>query len=57
MRLNVTQKQYRKIADIIKQSNDKKELVDRLIYYFEEDNPDFDIYKFKEACCYSNIGR
>lgn len=26
-------------------------------HFDEEDNPDFDIYKFKEACCYSNIRR
>lgn len=48
-------KQYRKIAEILVFSNSKKDFIDNLIDFFKEDNPAFDAYRFKEACCYNNL--
>lgn len=48
-------KQYKKIAEILVYSKNKKDFIDNLMEFFKKDNPDFDIYRFKEACCYDNL--
>ena len=51
----LSKKYYRKIAEILLYSKNKKDIIDGLIRYFASDNPMFDVYRFKEACCYDNL--
>lgn len=46
----LTRKYYRMIANAIKSSNSKDELIDRLCDEFKSDNYNFDKYTFKDAC-------
>lgn len=51
----LSKKYYRKIAEILLCSKNKKDIIDGLIRYFVLDNPMFDVDRFKEACCYKNL--
>lgn len=51
----LSKKYYNKIANLITISKTKKNLIDNIIEFFAEDNPSFDTYRFKEACCYKNL--
>ena len=51
----LSKKYYNKIANLITVSKTKKNLIDNIIEFFAEDNPSFDTYRFKEACCYKNL--
>jgi len=43
-----TRQHYKAIAEIIALSNDKRQILERLILYLKNDNPRFDAYKFRE---------
>jgi hypothetical protein len=45
----IHRKDYKRIAEIIKESESKEELIGLLISYFKQDNLLFDENKFKEA--------
>lgn len=46
----LTRKYYTMIANAIKTSNDKQELIDNLCREFKQDNSNFDSYRFENAC-------
>ena len=45
----MTKKHYKRIAEIIKNSNIDEETLTQFIIYFKEDNPNFNEVKFREA--------
>ena len=45
----LSRKYYNMLAKLIKESNSKLELVNKLCDELQEDNPYFDRYRFKEA--------
>ena len=46
----LTKKYYKQIAEVIKQSENKKEIINGLSKLFYEYNTKFDIIRFKKAC-------
>jgi len=46
--MNWTKKHFEQIAEVLKESETKKEIFARLCEVFEADNPKFDIEKFKK---------
>ena len=45
----LSRKYYSLIASVIKESETKDELIEKLCREFRADNPNFDTYRFKEA--------
>jgi len=43
---------YKVLAQIIRKSNSKAEIIQRLIEYFQRDNPLFDRERFLKACSF-----
>ena len=48
----ISKKHYATIARIIRDSETKLRLIDRLVSFFGEDNSNFDPYRFRLACGY-----
>ena len=46
----LTRKHSNKIAEILKTSETKKEIINKLASFCYEENPQFNGYKFKKAC-------
>ena len=46
----MTRKDFNKIAEILKTSESKKEIINRMALFCHEQNPNFNGYRFKKAC-------
>ena len=45
----LTRKEFQAVADIIAESKDKKQVQEKLEDYFKQENPEFDVERFREA--------
>ena len=46
----LSRKDYQEIAEILKEGKTKEDIIDKLIFYFKQDNPNFLVSKFRTAC-------
>ena len=46
----MTKKHFNEIAKILNESESKKEIINRMAQFCREQNPNFDMYRFKTAC-------
>lgn len=46
----MTKKHFNELAKILKESNSKKEIINRVALFCHEQNPNFNGYRFKIAC-------
>jgi len=46
----MSRKHYRVIAEAIRTNDDKRKMILELSMFFKEDNPNFNLSKFLEAC-------
>ena len=46
----MTKKHFNAIAEILKSYDNKKDIINELARFCKEQNPNFDIYRFKVAC-------
>lgn len=46
----MTKKHFTAIAEILKNSNDKKQIITELARFCKTQNSNFDTYRFKKAC-------
>ena len=46
----LSKKHYQKLAEIIKETESREELIKALSDYLQEDNPKFDANRFEDAC-------
>ena len=45
----LTRKEFQAVADILADSKDKKQVQNKLETYFKQENPQFDVERFREA--------
>ena len=46
----MTKKHFNELAEILKTSKNKKEIINRISAFCYEQNPNFNGYRFKKAC-------
>jgi hypothetical protein len=45
----LTRKEFQAVADILAESKDTKQVQNKLETYFKQENPEFDVDRFREA--------
>jgi hypothetical protein len=46
----MTKKHFNKLAEILKNAETKKEIINQIAFFCYEQNPNFNGYRFKKAC-------
>lgn len=46
----MTKRHFKAMAEILKNSQDKKEIINKIAVFCREENPNFNGYTFKKAC-------